>query len=483
MADSKQHKFGAPLNEAPKNKDINSGQFIKLAQRVEASLKTFCEHAVTKQIAPFKLYPAPHNRDGSAPNVMHIHKGILGSIKKMGFDRARPQPGICIEFKSPEGKAALLAHNRRFLQGNPLLPQVNEKEALYGTLASTHFNLALQTLHAGIQGPQGDMSKCVEESGSLKDFVENGHHWWILKETIPKEAQLEISTWRNQDQNENQQTHEVELIQTIKSTAEDLYRGGHRKINLAELCAMAEKRNPTKTSPTMMMALCKYYIGFVEDKQTGLVSELQDFHSSTVDPKELVVNASFFQCLNTGEVLQKAPFTRHYLLLTQYTTEKIKAGAAGGGTAAFLDGNIIANFAKKPDQVAELEKLLEDLRGKYLSTLADALGCRQARQELSVYTDLVVRCVLAKAFPDLGLKCSISTGKFSTEKAKGLGVFWGKVLDRKYPTENFSKKLGLQEEEKTAASSSGGAAEEEVDLERPRKLLRTSSAASGTSDA
>ena len=480
MADSKLMKYGASLNEAPKNKDINSSQYLKLAQRVEHSLKSFCENAVPKQIPPQKLIPAPFNRDGSAPNVMHIHKGILGSIKKMGFARDRPQPGICIEFKSPEGKAALLAHYRRFSKGNPLLPQVNEKEALYGTLASSHFNLALQALKVGIQGPQGDMTTCVQESPALRDFVENGHHWWVLKETTPKEAQLEISTWRNQDQNENQQTHEVELLQTIKSTAEDLYRGGTRKINLAELTAMADKRNPTKTSPTMLQALSKYYIGFLENKQTHLVGELQDFHSTSVDPKELVVSAHFFQGLNTGETLQKVPLTRHYLLLTQYTTEKCRPGL-GGATAGFLEPSVIANFVKKPDQVAELEKLFEDLRQKHLPILAETLGERQARQEFSVYADLIVRCVLAKPYPDLGLKCPVSTGKFCAEKAKHLEVFWGKCLDRKYPIEKYSSKLGLEEE--ATLASSGGVVDEEVDLEPPRKLMRTSSAASGTSEA
>ena len=49
-----------------------------------------------------------------------------------GFDSTRPQPGICVEFRSPEKKKELLDHNKRFTYGNNLLPSIEEDKVLYG---------------------------------------------------------------------------------------------------------------------------------------------------------------------------------------------------------------------------------------------------------------------------------------------------------------------------------------------------------------
>ena len=38
----------------------------------------------------------------------------------------------------------------------------------------------------------------------LATAVENGHRWWVLKETTPEDVQLMISEYRNNDQNTSQ---------------------------------------------------------------------------------------------------------------------------------------------------------------------------------------------------------------------------------------------------------------------------------------
>ena len=49
----------------------------------------------------------------------------------------------------------------------------------------------------------------------LKDVVINGHRWIVLKECVPAETNVEIPLWRNTDQNENQGTHEIEILQNV----------------------------------------------------------------------------------------------------------------------------------------------------------------------------------------------------------------------------------------------------------------------------
>ena len=79
--------------------------------------------------------------------------------------------------------------------------------------------------------PFGDLVKILEENEHLNDTAMCGHKWWILPEEVLRERQVDISLWRNMDQKENQTSHEMEILQGIKATAESLsvtQRKSHR---------------------------------------------------------------------------------------------------------------------------------------------------------------------------------------------------------------------------------------------------------------
>ena len=107
--------------------------------------------------------------------MQHIHYGILKSFLNSGFDSTRPQIGICVQFKSAEGKRKLLDHNLRFTTGSQLLPRIEETKALYGSLAGSHLNLALRLLQQGATSPAGDVPALCQESLALQDVVMKGH--------------------------------------------------------------------------------------------------------------------------------------------------------------------------------------------------------------------------------------------------------------------------------------------------------------------
>ena len=134
--------FGGPKA----GKDTDAGKLGKLAQRVEKILQEQVVFREPKQLDPSSILVAPLNRDGAPPNVPHIHQGILAGFFEKGFDSTRPQAGICVEFKSPEGKRKLLQHNYRFSRGSLLLPRIEENKVLYGSLAGSHLNLALRLI-------------------------------------------------------------------------------------------------------------------------------------------------------------------------------------------------------------------------------------------------------------------------------------------------------------------------------------------------
>ena len=186
-------RFGAPTLGS----NVDAGRALKLAQRVEQTLKTV-KHAEPKILDPDMLLVSPQNRDGSVPNLQYVHFGILRSLAKSGFDRSRPAVGIAIEAKSPEAKQRLLEWNRRFTTGVPLMPPIHADKVLYGTLAGTHLNIALRLLKAGVPSPACDVSSLMADasSTSLREVVEGGHKWWILPEETPLEEQVQVSRGR-----------------------------------------------------------------------------------------------------------------------------------------------------------------------------------------------------------------------------------------------------------------------------------------------
>ncbi len=81
-------------------------------------------------------------------NVQHIHFKITECFVDKGFVR---QP-------SELGKKSLIDHNRRFTQGSAFLPPVNE-EAIYGSLARSHLNIALRCIRSGLLGSPAGILK------------------------------------------------------------------------------------------------------------------------------------------------------------------------------------------------------------------------------------------------------------------------------------------------------------------------------------
>ena len=86
-----------------------------------------------------------------------------------------------------------------------------------------------------------------------------------------------------------------------------------------------------------MKVLTNVYIGFLENGVPELVQELVDFHSDSVDPKELTMSTAWIENLVSEEPLQKCPHTCVALWVSQYTLDKVRHQTSGPDVAAFLD--------------------------------------------------------------------------------------------------------------------------------------------------
>ena len=460
-------KFDPPKQDL-KNDKVDPAKFKKLAVRVEEALLQHCLYSEPKQLAPELIIVAPFNRDGAPPNTRHCHQGICRSFKEKGFDKSRPAIGICILFTSEQGLKRLHEHNERFSKGNKLLPPIHPG-ACYGSLACSHYNIALRLIKAGTFSVIGNLRDLLVDSKNLKEVVESGHRWWILPETLSKERQVDISLWRNMDQNENQATHEIEILQGIRATAEGL-SSVQDKISAGDLVAMASRRNPAKVSVTQMQILSKLYIGFLENGVPELAGDLVDHHSDTVDPREITVSFTYIQMVCTEEALSKCPHVRLHLILSQYSLDKTRSSSSGPSQGALFDNQNITTLCKKTDILANLENKIRDLKKEYLPILERTLSLRQARLLMNIFIDLILRCLFSKPWPLGGPKIKAPVGKFSMDKIKDLAGEWAAFVDLENPGMNFAEASGLKIEEEQDEDSL-----KELDLEGVRELKPSSS--------
>ena len=97
-----------------------------------------------------------------------------------------------------------------------------------------------------------------------------------------------------------------------------------------------------------------------------LVTDLVDFHSHTVDPRELTMSTAFFQSLVSEEALSKCPQTRLYLVMIQYTMEKTRAQVGGPSVAQLSATSHIMGLCRKPDLLNTIETNIREIKAKYL---------------------------------------------------------------------------------------------------------------------
>ena len=463
------------MQVSPNPTTTNASTMKCIAEVVEGVLNQHCLHdKQPRQIEPQKILVAPSNRDGTPPNAQHVHSTILKSFATQGFSKGRPQPGICIKYTTEEGKAKLIEHNKQFSIGNSLLPPIEENQSeMYGSIASSHLNIALRLLRNNASSPACDLSKVMvgngESASSLRDTVQHGHKWLVLPEGLPFEDYTKVSQWRNQDQQENLAAHEIEILGGIIAAATDLAKN-NKKVLITELVIKAQKRTPQRLSASALHTIAKFYCLHL-DGLTHLVSELIDFHSQKVNPGDLQISITFINLITIEKSLAQAPLVRLYLFLTQYTLQGSRSTTGGGpATAGFLDQVTLVNgIFKKTTLINTLEKHFASLRNEILPLLECAMSPKLARIELAGLMILIIRSVLAKgAPPSLDVKIPSTKAGWSEEKGSIIRKIWMRQMDANYPTLHLNPDDDPEEEKD----------DREVNLNGLRSLKEHPSAAS-----
>ena len=177
-----------------------------LGKKMEQYLRDYHELEFPVELAPHQVGVHPQNRAGADPNVQVLHNKILNSFAVDGYDPTRHLTPIVVRCSSDKNRAHLQAHNQRFTEGRSEFPPADEKRMEFGTLAGSHLTLALRCIESGVVCQSTGLSAqaIVEKQPNLKQVVERGMRYHVLREDTPLDILSDISQWRNQDQNSNQ---------------------------------------------------------------------------------------------------------------------------------------------------------------------------------------------------------------------------------------------------------------------------------------
>lgn len=127
-----------------------------------------------------------------------------------------------------------------FSRGIPLLLPVHDGGTLYGCLvgrtsiwrSGCSRGAHVTRLHRDQPGPSGPL------------VGGGGHRWW-LPEGMGSQSLVEISLWKNQDQNENQALHEVEILQNIMATCNEP-RAARSTVSIGDLVSAPPPPTPAR---------------------------------------------------------------------------------------------------------------------------------------------------------------------------------------------------------------------------------------------
>ena len=131
---------------------------------------------------------------------------IIRSFINDQYDPALAKIKVALRYKDPTKRGEEVERNKYYASLSTSHPPIHENDMDTFAIASTHHNLSLRMYEAGMQ-VEGQTLECKDDA-DLVDRVTNGHFWIILDgDRIPPEEAMDLSEWRNADNQTAQRKH------------------------------------------------------------------------------------------------------------------------------------------------------------------------------------------------------------------------------------------------------------------------------------
>ena len=424
---------------------------MRLGKRMTAVLNMSHQKGQKLRVNPHQVLISTLNRQFS---VQQVHRTILKSFLTDGHDPARPRFGVCCEVRDPQRLQELIAYNQRLAENSPLMPQVDPHLVAYEALSSNHYNVALRLVGAGHGSPVGDLAALRGEDATLAEAATNGHEWVILPEFLASDPadsdklKRELSSWFNQDQNENQQLTDGELLRMALSASEQMMIAQQRsaapgdksqqpakwvELNTHQTALAAMLQCPLKLNTVHMVGFCRWVLQFAAEEKLHLVHEFLTYWSVNVNPKALNLPWTFFDMVGKCDCLKAADMARFKVHLAQamYTQEgAIERSNPHPSNCNLVTQNDLNTLEKQAWILPHVSRAMNDLHLVYAPHLEKYLKHHEANDLIVTCGSLLIRLVFGKKLlydntQDWSTP-PVQSGKCTEKKILDLMGWWAK---------------------------------------------------------
>ena len=281
------------------------------------------------RIAPREVGVDPENRDGYGVNGADVH--ALGhDIAHLGWDWAEVKGAVCVEEAPASGH--IRSFNEALATKSPDLAPVEPETLRYGSVASSHTNMFLRAVAAGVASEDPycsrdgrlSLDKLRERDGEFAKAVEFGLTWLVLSHKVrhrfPKLLGL-VQGARNAPAQIARREHEVQVMMRMQGLASGQQRSSGSVDWEAIRAAVLRSRPPCGNYIVELQAFVATCGGGASGQ---FLQDLFHFHQACVNSERRVVKGWYFAALANIEMEGEIPFLKLALVKTQYSSPEEK---------------------------------------------------------------------------------------------------------------------------------------------------------------
>ena len=405
------------------------GKFVKESKRFASLIEMWKERDDPMAIQCWKVLPSPFNR---MLNLQYVHSNLAPDVHTKGFDPTRPKPG-CVIHRTDPAAIARLKDNAIAVQSiaPELYPELHtlSPECCMECLGGNHLNLTLRFYHGGYTSPiTGITYKVPSDEPALRDRVEVGHSFIVLKEGIPDNDATFIAEYLNSDQNQNQGTSEMQvLLATHQVVGEELKLTPHPQVS--KVTQKVANKSLVKLRADSIGDHAHYCINLVG---TGLIDELIRWHARNVNPKELSVSPRWMGDL--AKTLGKHyPFCMMGITFIEYRGEvKIANARPLPDVSRTLGTAQLNGLMKDPTNIIACEAFLRSSRKLLDAWMTEKLQSKHRVSALfNIFEEAGCRLLTGSSLGNVGFDHKVA-GKFTVERLEILRSAWMLSIETKY---------------------------------------------------
>ena len=414
------------------NTDHQPAVYMKAAKRFKQIINDWKERDEAIPIKCWMVLPSPLNRLGINLNMMYVHQDLGPNIHKKGFDPSRPKPGVVVNRSNPEKIKKMKEHAMKMFNGAAgLYPPLNlaSSEVHYECVGGNHLTIVFRLYQAGMTSPLNGIHYVVsDDEPELRDKVELGHNYLVLKDGIPDDDLVFLSEYLNSDQNQNQCTSEVStLAATAKIVKAELKVTPHPKVSAVITKVTSESL--VRLKPDSIGDFAHYCCN---QSGTGYVDELIDWHCRNVNPKEISVSPRWYG--DAAKTFGKVhPLMLMGLTFVQYRADqKLEQVRPLPDISRAIGLPQMNALVKEGVALAAAEEVARDNRKMFEEEFKKLLGANSSSNALfNMFEEALARLLLSMNLGGLKFHHTVS-GKFSKEKAVSLQSAWLRHVEEQH---------------------------------------------------